>query len=385
MGIYQPTVRGEKTGVWWMRFRIAGRQIRESTGTTRKTVAVEAERVRRLELERALNGLATVENRAARIATVNEALTSYIEGYRMSHREKSIQWVEGRAAHVRRLVGEKLLSDITEEAVRRFARARLEEDASNRTVNMEIQTLSRVIAHARGNRATWAQLWPNVRRFEERSEIGRALSAEEEAAILEAAAGVRGLIGTFLRIALATGMRRGEILGLTWGQVDLEGSVLTVGRAKTVAGTGRRVPINSNLLEVLRMHREWYEKRMHPIQPGWFLFPLRAAPPYQPERVCNTLTNGWDTVRKLAKVQCRFHDLRHTAISRMCEAGVPDRIVMALAGHVSRAMLARYSHMSMKAMRDAVETLTPGNGGRVSKQIDQQAALEALPAVGMVV
>ncbi len=383
MGIYQPTVRGEKTGVWWMRFRIAGRQIRESTGTTRKTVAVEAERVRRLELERALNGLATVENRAARIVTVKEALDSYLEAYKMSHREKSIKYVDGRLVHLHRLIGDRLISDLTEEAIRRYMKARRGEGVSNRTVNMEVQNLSQAVAHARGNRLTWRQLWPNVRPMEERSDVGRAISRDEERAILDASSKVRGLIGPFVRIALATGMRRGEILGLTWGQVDLEARVLTVGTAKTKAGTGRRVPINANLLEVLKMHREASEKKMGPVQPDWHLFPFKASPPhYDATKGITTITTGWEAARKLAKVQCRLHDLRHTAISRMCEGGVPDRIVMALAGHVSRAMLARYSHMSMDAMRDAVEKLSGVEEKRVSKQIDQQARLETIPPLG---
>ncbi|MCX6591763.1 MAG: site-specific integrase [Acidobacteria bacterium] len=376
-------MRGEKTGVWWMRFRIAGRQIRESTGTTRKTVAVEAERVRRLELERALNGLATVENRAARIVTVKEALDSYLEAYKMSHREKSIKYVDGRLVHLHRLIGDRLISDLTEEAIRRYMKARRGEGVSNRTVNMEVQNLSQAVAHARGNRLTWRQLWPNVRPMEERSDVGRAISRDEERAILDASSKVRGLIGPFVRIALATGMRRGEILGLTWGQVDLEARVLTVGTAKTKAGTGRRVPINANLLEVLKMHREASEKKMGPVQPDWHLFPFKASPPhYDATKGITTITTGWEAARKLAKVQCRLHDLRHTAISRMCEGGVPDRIVMALAGHVSRAMLARYSHMSMDAMRDAVEKLSGVEEKPVSKQIDQQARLEAIPVLG---
>jgi integrase len=385
LGIYQPKVRGETTAVWWMRFRVGGRQIRESTGTTRKTVALEAERVRRLELERALNGLATVESRAARIVAVREALDSYLDAYKMSHREKSVKFVVGRLAHLYRLMGDRLISDLTEEAMRRYMKTRRGEGVSNRTVNMEVQNLSQAVAHARGNRLTWRQLWPNVRPLEERSDVGRAISRDEERAILDASSKVRGLIGPFVRIALATGMRRGEILGLTWAQVDLEARVLTVGTAKTKAGTGRRVPINANLLEVLKMHREASEAKMKmgPVQPDWHLFPFKASPPhYDATKGITTITTGWEAARKLAGVKCRLHDLRHTAISRMCEAGVPDRIVMALAGHVSRAMLARYSHMSMDAMRDAVEKLSGVEEKRVSKQIDQQASLDAIPALG---
>jgi len=60
----------------------------------------------------------------------------------------------------------------------------------------------------------------------------------------------------------------------------------------------------------------------------------------------------------LAKVDCRFHDLRHTFISRLAESQASDSTVMALAGHVSRAMMERYSHIRMEAKRKAVDDLS---------------------------
>jgi integrase len=67
---------------------------------------------------------------------------------------------------------------------------------------------------------------------------------------------------------------------------------------------------------------------------------------------------SWETARKAAGVSCRFHDLRHTFISRLAESQASDSTVMALAGHVSRAMMERYSHIRMEAKRRAVDTLS---------------------------
>jgi integrase len=50
---------------------------------------------------------------------------------------------------------------------------------------------------------------------------------------------------------------------------------------------------------------------------------------------------AWESTRKVAKVSCRFHDLRHTFISRLAESQASDSTVMALAGHLSRAMMER--------------------------------------------
>jgi integrase len=54
----------------------------------------------------------------------------------------------------------------------------------------------------------------------------------------------------------------------------------------------------------------------------------------------------------------RFHDLRHTAISALGEAGVPDRVIMDIAGHVSPRMLRRYSHIQLEAKRVAIQALS---------------------------
>jgi integrase len=63
-------------------------------------------------------------------------------------------------------------------------------------------------------------------------------------------------------------------------------------------------------------------------------------------------------LRDEANVKCRIHDLRHTAITKLAESGASDSTIMALAGHLSRAMLERYSHIRMHAKRQAMESMT---------------------------
>lgn len=96
MAVYQPKYKDPKTGetkksdVWWYEFIYAGKRIRESAKTTRKTVAKEAEKNRRLELERAMAGL-PVEAPENRIRTVSESLKQYAATYAVNHRPKSVQ------------------------------------------------------------------------------------------------------------------------------------------------------------------------------------------------------------------------------------------------------------------------------------------------------
>src|SRR5437016_7781054 len=74
-------------------------------------------------------------------------------------------------------------------------------------------------------------------------------------------------------------------------------------------------------------------------------------------RPATTIKSSWESVRTAANVKCRLHDLRHTALTKMAEDNVPEGTMLALAGHMSRAMLERYSHIRMAAKREAVKSL----------------------------
>jgi integrase len=106
-------------------------------------------------------------------------------------------------------------------------KSRLAKGSSGRTVNMEIGELSRALGRP------WSQLWPKVRKLEEHKVVGRALSPQEEAALLTGLQSSDSpVLGSFVRIALLTGMRAGEIQTLTWKQINFESMVLRVGKAK---------------------------------------------------------------------------------------------------------------------------------------------------------
>ena len=340
---------------YWYEFIFLGKRIRESAKTHSKTVAKEAEKDRRRSLERTLAGL-PAEKRADRIQTVSDLVTRYLNHYGLNHREKSTLFANSRLAHVRRLLGTTVLPDLTEDAIRDYIRTRLAEGAAGRTVNMELGELSRSIGKP------WSLLWPKVRKLEERKDVGKALSPEEESRLLEAVVNQTSpnrsqSLGTFLRVALLTGMRAGEIASLNWGQIDFTRRVLTVGRAKTASGTGRQIPMNSQLFTVLAAHADWFTAKFGDTRAGYHLFPFGKPTPNDPTRHITDMTGAWEALRKRAGVDCRLHDLRHTAATKMAEAGVPESTMLALMGHMSRAMMERYSHIRMLAKREAVEAL----------------------------
>ena len=80
--------------------------------------------------------------------------------------------------------------------------------------------------------------------------------------------------------------------------------------------------------------------------------------PSDPARPVSDIKHGWEKLRERANVSCRLHDLRHTFATRLAENGVSESTMLALMGHMSRAMLERYSHIRMAAKRDAVAGVT---------------------------
>ena len=394
MALFQPTYTDKKSGAkktspyWWIDFTIGDKRIRESTETTRKTIAAQYEKTRRLELERALAGLPS-EAQEKRIDTVGDRVTKYLGHYPINHRPKSVVFSNQRLAHVRRLLGGVLMPDLTEDRIRDYIKTRLGEDVGGRTINMELGELSRALGHKQ------SALWPKVRKLEENHDVGRALSPEEETRMLTAAAESskrNPAMYPFLCIELSTGMRSGEAKTLRWLNLDLDSSVLVVGRSKTNAGKGRQIPFNSDLRSVLEDYRQWYVRKLGEPKPEWYVFPGRQGKkagkgqdrPLDPTRPVGDITSAWDLLRERCGVRCRLHDLRHTAATKMAEAGVPESTMLALMGHMSRAMLERYSHIRMAAKRDAVKSLElPALGPRlVSPPMskERQSKVKAKPA-----
>lgn len=346
--------------IYWYEFAFQGERIRDSSHSTSKTVARAAEADHRRRLEKTLAGL-PLEEREQRVRTVEATAAAYLRDYQLGHRPKSIQFAEGRLKQVVRLLGPVLLHELTEAKVRDYQRARRAEGVAGRTVNGELGELSRAIGHP------WSQLWPKVRKLEERKEVGRALEPDEERRLLEAcdtqtSPNRSRTLGTFIRLALLTGMRSGEIASLTWRQVDFFKGTVMVGKAKTAGGSGRLIAMNPMLRALLESYAGWYAERFGPVEPGWYLFPFGKPTPSDPTRHITDITGAWDALRKRAGVDCRFHDLRHTAATKFAEAGVPESTMLALLGHMSRRMLEHYSHVRMEAKRAAVECLTLPEG-----------------------
>jgi integrase len=336
---------------WWYQFIYAGRRIQESAKTTSKTVAREAERKRHRELESRFNAID--ERPRDRVRTLADLAGGYLKEYRLKH--EAIAFAEYAVGHVLRHLGEKMLVEIGDKAVRAYQMARLEEKAGPKSINEEVGFLLRIMGE-RGDLLRSELRRQKILKLKVSTQPGKAFSVAQKDAMISAAEQSRSpLILPALTLALNAGMRDGEIKRTRWSQIDFAKAILTVGKSKTAAGVGRTIPLNDEILEALLKHAKWYVSKFGELKPESYVFPFGRRGGMDPGRPITTLKTSWKTVRKKAMVTGRWHDARHTLITELAEGGAGDQTIMDIAGHVSRQMLARYSHIRTEAKRNALE------------------------------
>lgn len=172
------------------------------------------------------------------------------------------------------------------------------------------------------------------------NELVRYLTPEQETQILDV---LPERFRAIVKIAVHTGLRQGELLRLTWGDLDWTAGVITVNESKS--GKKRRVPMNS-VVQGLLIGREGAA--------GERVFP-------HDQRYLRRAFDKAVTDADLAPF--RFHDLRHTFASRLAMNGANDRTMMALGGWASPRMLGRYAHLSPTHLWQAVEGLVEAKKG----------------------
>ena len=335
------------------RFRFAGKQIDESTKTTSKTIAREAERQHRRALEAGYNNFK--ELRENRVRVLQEIIDEYLVGYRLRYR--SATFAEYALGHVARLLGTKLVGDITDSSVLRYQEDRLREKAAPKSINEEVRFLLKMLGDPgeliRAQLKKTKQLKLTVHK-----QIGKAFDSEESEKLAGKTRKSRSphMYPAFM-LARNGGLRDTEIKTLTWGQINFDNRTVKVGRAKSEAGEGRVVPLNLEVYQALVEHRAWYRKRFGEIREECYVFPWGRPMPSDPTRHITSFKTAWKTARKNAKVTGRWHDNRHTLITELAESGAGDETIMEIAGHVDRQMLRHYSHIRMKAKREALEAV----------------------------
>jgi len=177
----------------------------------------------------------------------------------------------------------------------------------------------------------------------------RILTPDEEKRLLAQCTNQRAHLRYIVIAALDTGMRKGELLKLIWSDVDFEEAVIVIRSTTTKTRRARTIGMTARLVEALST---WLE-----ITRG---------------RECDFVFGGLKDCKKAFNNACRdakivdlhFHDLRHTATTRLVQSGAAPAITMKITGHTQFATFARYVNPDQNAARDAASLLDKFNGKR---------------------
>ncbi|WP_342378123.1 tyrosine-type recombinase/integrase [Myxococcus stipitatus] len=194
---------------------------------------------------------------------------------------------------------------------------------------------------------------PRVKLFKTKKPAFDFLTFEEAERLLNAA---EPNWRTLILLALKTGLRHGELIGLQWGDLDLRRGKLTVQRSIWQGATGlpksgreRTVDLPGSVVEALKKHRHLC---------GPYVF---CQPDGEPLTASMTEHRLSLAVRRAGITRERgcitWHDLRHTYGSHLAMRGVPLKVIQELMGHVTIEMTMRYAHLAPEARESAVQLL----------------------------
>ena len=334
----------EDSPFWWVSFVDAGgRRTRRSTGTADRKEAdallakwkLEAHRERQWDEEPT--------------RTFDELMLAYV---RATSAEK-------RAAERDRYSLKRLypffsgreLNDLSPADIRSYIDRRKEEGIGPATINKEVGLLSSAINYARRE---WDWVIPNPaarRKLKEPEGRVRWISRAEAFGLIHAAESEPKAphLVDFIRLALHTGCRRGELLGLEWKRVDLRAGLIHLEAEHTKAERRRSVPMNREARAAIIRRTRF--RAQHCPDSRWVF--------------CREDGSRIQSVKRSFATACRrsgiedfhIHDMRHTCAAWLVSAGVPLTEVRDLLGHSTIRMTERYAHLAPENVRAAVALL----------------------------
>lgn len=329
---------------WWIFVKQSdGKRTRRSSGTTDFAAAKALEQQSRAdawkEKEWGVNPPRTFE----------EVMLPYLRN--ASQHQRSYETTTHRVKALRPHFTGVVMNDLTGLRIREYTTARLESGASPATVNRELAALSAAINWCNVE-FEWALPNPvKGRTMKEPEGRVRWLTRAEVESLCRAARGQKfGLIlESFIRLAVNTGCRKEEMLGLEWRRVDLINGLIYLEGVHTKAGKRRSIPLNEGALSALKVMAAFRAEKA-PASPWVF---MRG----NGERVLSVRNGFIDACNKAGIVDFTIHDLRHTCAAHLISAGVALAEVRDLLGHSTVMMTERYAHLAPARVRDAVRVL----------------------------
>ncbi|MGA9567696.1 MAG: tyrosine-type recombinase/integrase [Candidatus Korobacteraceae bacterium] len=350
---------------WHTHFVVNGQRFRQSLGTKDWR---EAQAKEKQLIAEASDGKLTQNSTTLARQPFGQAADDYVSARKLELAIASQAKEKQLLVQLRAYFKQEPLKAISAKRITDYRTWRAEQGVGPATLNAELGILRRVMKRAR----LWARVADDIRPLKEPSTIGRALTEDDKQRLLKTAVMRPEWETAYLAaiLCLNTTARGCELKALQWSDVDLFARTLTIRTSKTAAGE-RVVPLTDVATSALARLRRRAES-FGPVLPSHHIFAAFVpkftfsgkkvvgynVTEFDPTTHVKSWRSAWRTLTKKAGLPgFRFHDLRHCAITQLADGGTSDSTIMAIAGHVSRRMLERYSHVRMEAKRNAMEAL----------------------------
>lgn len=337
MGVYK---RGK---VWYYRIRHKGKLIRKVVGPQKRQAELAYQK-KKVELSEG-----KLPSKPKKEILFRDLAKLYMELYSIPHK-KSFVRDEISINHINTFMGDWYVSQITPLMIERYKSDRMRK-VSKATVNREMACLKTIFSKG----IEWEKIDHNpsakVKFFKEKGKRLRFFSINEIHQILDTVPNHQKPI---VRVALYTGLRRGNILDLKWKDIDFKHHILFVDNPK--GSKALKLPMNPHLIATLKSIGK------HPKSP--YVFCDRDGKPYK------RLEHGFNTaLKKLGIKDATFHTLRHTFASHMVMRGHPLKTVATLMGHSTVAMVDEvYGHLSPGHLQASINDIGELFGGGIKKE-----------------
>ena len=316
---------------WWVKLAHNGRRLQRSTGTSDKAKAREYHD----KLKASLWDQERLGIKPGR--TWNEAVVRYLAEttYKASQSDDKVQlrWAD-------KFLNGVELGSINRNLLDRIMTARQAGGVANSTVNRTMEVIRAVLRRAT-HEWEWLDKAPRVRMLPEPKRRVRWITRDQaDRLMLE----LPGHLAAMARFSLETGLRRANVTGLEWSQVDLARRTAWIHPDQAKARKAIAVPLSAAAVVVLR---EQVGKH------ATHVFSFRG------KRLRQANTKAWrKALSRVGIENFRWHDLRHTWASWHVQAGTPLHVLQELGGWECAEMVRKYAHLSTAHLAEYVDRVS---------------------------